>query len=252
MRTTAEINTARSAKRKAQRQETACQIGRNYHLNVRSLYSSSRGTVSYGAGGLQHVEWLYSKSYKRPARWRDGGARIEGRTLILENHLGNELARFRMPSGKLAPSSCLLQGDCYAVRDGVGAVRYGPTGKTGYAMILPNISGEGHYWEHGADESECYAERARKARLQELEHKRLQESAKDARRLRLLARVSSLIVTRADAFATGSCAPGIDAWCSRNGVGESIPARELVKLATQTGERRAMLAAIWACRRSLA
>jgi len=242
----------RAQARAAAAVERAVQIGRNYHRRVAPLFASARGDISYGRGGREHVEYLYARSYKFPARWLDGGARIEGGMLILETHRGVEKARFKMPRGRLAPPDCLLQGDCFAVYEGDGAVRFGPSGRTGYAMRLPGVFAH-EYWEHGSDAAECLAERARKVTLAKIQARMDGESARESRRLRLLARISSkVMVTRADAAATGACAAGIAAWCASVGAGDSMTARDVVRLATETGERRATLAAIFACRRALA
>jgi len=242
----------RASARAAAATERAVQIGRNYHRLVAPLFASARGDISYGRGGREHFGYLYARSYKFPARWLDGGARVEGGMLILETHRGVEKTRFKMPRARLAPPECLLQGDCYAVREGEGAVRFGPAGRTGYAMRLPGVYAAAEYWEHGSDAAECLAERARKVNLAEIQARMDGESARESRRLRLLARISSnVMVTRADAAATGACAAGIAAWCASVGAGDSMTARDVVRLATETGERRATLAAIFACRRAL-
>lgn len=242
----------RASARAAAATERAVQIGRNYHRRVAPLFASQRGDISYGRGGHEHKEYLYARSYKFPAIWLDGGARVEGGMLILETHRGVERARFKMPRGRLAPPDCLLQGDCYAVYEGDGAVRFGPSGRTGYAMRLPGVFAH-EYWEHGIDAADCLSERARKVTLAKIQARMDGESARESRRLRLLARISSkVMVTRADAAATGACAAGIAAWCASVGAGDSMTARDVVRLATETGERRATLAAIFACRRALA
>ena len=240
----------RAQARAAVQRARAVLIGENYHTNVAPLHASARGAVSYGAGGLEHVEYLYAKSYRYPAIWRDGGARIEGRTLILEDYKKRERARFLMPPARaaLAPVECLLDGDVYAILDGDGgAVRYGVAGRTGYALL------HGAVWEHGANAEHCRAEGARKAALVVLQAQAATESARDARRLRLLAKISTkIIVTRNDARAAGACTAGIDAFCNRHGLGTGAPARDVVALASQTGERRALAAALMACRRAIA
>lgn len=242
----------RAQARAAAANARAVQIGRNYHRRVAPLFASARGDISYGRGGREHVEYLYARSYKFPARWLDGGARVERGMLILENHRGVEKARIKMPPARarLAPPDCLLQGDCYAVYEGKGAVRFGPAGRTGYAMRLPGVYAH-HYWEHGSDAADCLAERARKVNIAQIQARMDGESARESRRLRLLARISNTVmVTRADAAATGACAAGIAAWCARVGAGDSMTARDVVRLATETGERRAILAAIFACQRA--
>ena len=237
----------------SKRNAVAIAIGENYHKNIRPLYGSRRGAVSYGSGGIEHCEWLYAKSYKHPARWRDGGARIEKGILILENHLGTEKARFPFPRGRLAPSESLLHGDAYGLVDEDGAVqRYSPKGVTGVALRL--VDGDGAlYWEHGKDITECRAEAARKIALLLEQKTRLRESQRDARRLRLLARISSgVLVTRQDARDTGACVAGINAWCDRvNITQDALPARDVFRLANATGERRAMAAVLLACRKAL-
>jgi hypothetical protein len=241
------------SKRAAANATRAITIGENYHRNIGALYGSRRGAVSYGSGGTEHCEWLYAKSYRHPARWRDGGARIERGILILENHLGTEKARFPFPRGRLAPAESLLHGDAFGLLDADGTVqRHSPKGFTGVALHL--VDGDGAlYWEHGTDITECRAEAARKIALQIEQKTRLRESQQDARRLRLLARISTgVLVTRQDARDTGACVAGINAWCDRvNITADALPARDVFRLATATGERRAMAAVLVACRKAL-
>jgi hypothetical protein len=237
----------------SKRNAAAIAIGENYHHNICALYGSRRGAVSYGAGGIEHCEWIYAKSYRHPARWKDGGARIERGILILENHLGTEKARFPFPRGRLAPPESLLHGDVYGLVDADGTVqRHSPKGFTGVAVHL--MDGDGaKYWEHGADVTECNAEAARKIALHFEQKTRLRESRQDARRLRLLARISTgVLVTRQDARDTGACVAGINAWCERvNITADALPARDVFRLATATGERRALAAVLLACRKAL-
>jgi len=237
----------------SKRNAIAIAIGGTYHKNIRPLYGSRRGAVSYGAGGTEHCEWIYAKSYRHPARWRDGGARIERGILILENHLGTEKARFPFPRGRLAPAESLLHGDAYGLLDADGTVqRHSPKGFTGVALQL--MDGDGaKYWEHGADVTECRAEAVRKLSLHIEQKTRLRESRQDARRLRLLARISAKVtVTRQDARDTGACVAGINAWCERvNITQDALPVRDVFRLATATGERRAMGAVLLACRKAL-
>jgi len=241
------------SKRAAANATRAITIGENYHRNIGALYNSRRGAVVYGAGGIEHCEWLYAKSYRHPARWKDGGARIERGILILENHRGTEKARFRFPKGRLAPTESLLHGDAYGLIDADGTVqRHSPTKFTGVAVHL--MDGDGaKYWEHGADVTECHAEAARKIALRLEQKKRFVESQRDARRLRLLARISAKVtVTRQDARDTGACVAGINAWCERvNITQDALPARDVFRLATATGERQAMAAVLLACRKAL-
>lgn len=146
----------------------------------------------------------------------------------------------------------------YAVRDGrivkIGvAVQY-PRADA----FSPSESGplSGDYWEHGADAAECAAEYTRKSEQQRVMRAAARESGRDQRRLRLLARISAQVrVTRDDARAVGACAAGIAGWCERVGISDavaSMPAREIFALATKTGERTAIAAAIMAARRAVA
>lgn len=70
----------------------------DYHRNVKPLYVSSRAWVEYGRGGNEHHEYPYRGAYKsRPAKWRNAGVRLDNEEtpafVILENHLGNQVAR---------------------------------------------------------------------------------------------------------------------------------------------------------------
>lgn len=67
------------------------------------------------------------------------------------------------------------------------------------------------------------------------------------------ARISTkIMVTRDDAASIGCCIPGIQAWCNRVGAGETMAAADVVRLAIETGERRALATAIAACKRAIA
>jgi hypothetical protein len=78
--------------------------------------------------------------------------------------------------------------------------------------------------------------------------------AHTARRERLLARLSSrIMVSRDDAVRAGYCRAGIERWCRAAGIPADtteISTRQLMRLAQQTGEPRAIRVAVLAARRA--
>jgi hypothetical protein len=97
-------------------------------------------------------------------------------------------------------------------------------------------------WEHARDAMGCDAETARKfARVTEK-----RQSARDERRVRLLARLSSrLTATLSDATACGYCLAGITAWATARGVdlSSAVPLSTLVRDADDRAVRVALLVA---------
>lgn len=80
---------------------------------------------------------------------------------------------------------------------------------------------------------------------------RWQAPARRDRRARLLARLAATLpVTRADAAAAGNCPAGISSWLARVGHpdADSLPLGDVVRLATETQEPRAIASALAAAR----
>jgi len=237
----------RAQVRQGRRQILAVLVGDAYHENIKALYVSKSAGVMYGKGGNEARDYPYGGKYKTyPAIWHNAGARWEGRSVVLENSRGAEVARVRVPL-----SACfdgLIHGDLYALKTVTGVDRYGVEGKTGVA-IPAGFAG----WEHGATVDECRAEIENKRQIARERDENVRLGKRDQRRLRLLARISRrVMVSRDDAAATGACRAGIDAWCMRVGVeSDLMPAADVYQLAIQSNERRAIAAAIWACRKAI-
>jgi hypothetical protein len=237
----------RAKVRRGRRETLAVLVGDAYHENIKALYVSKSAAVMYGKGGCEAREYPYGGRYKTYAAvWHNAGARWEGRSVVLENSKGVEVARVRVPLD--ACFSGLIHGDLYALRTDTGVDRYGVEGKTGVA-IPAGFAG----WEHGATVEECYAEIERKRQIARDRDEIARLGKRDMRRLRLLARISKqVMVSRDDAAASGSCRAGIDAWCKRVGVeSDRLPAADVYRLAIESNERRAIAAAIVACRRAV-
>lgn len=127
-----------------------------------------------------------------------------------------------------------LSGDAVAVAvegaHGEHCVRFDADGrKTGVAVPMPKDLRRYGIWEHGATIAECKRELAAKRRAIRAEdreravmRRNAAERAKDARRARLLARLSTtLTATFADARAAGYCTAGIESWCRARGLDPS-------------------------------
>lgn len=252
---------AKTAKRQRIKFAAACAIGESYHDHIGALYTSQRASVIYGHGGTKQTDWhAYSKSYKYPANWQDAGARIESRTLIIETSRGTEKARLPMPAVNallVTHSDALTHGDLFGRRRAGGNIvdRFNVHGKPiGIAVEFPDIFNPTvQYWEHGNSIADCEVARQEKITHAAAKAAAARETKKESRRLRLLARISTaVLVTRADGRAIGACQAGIDGWCSRmNITTDALPARDVVRLATQSGERQALAAALHACRKAL-
>lgn len=245
-------------------------IGESYHVNVLNIYKSQRASVVYGAGAQYDYDYPYAGDHKnRRAEWHNAGARweVDGTKLILviEDSAGKERARVTMPrSLRGLGTDGLTHGDLFSLTrrervDGAMrnvATRYNEVGKiTGVAVDLPSVGRPGTYWEHGVSVSACVAERAHKQAIHDAAIVANRATAKQQRRERLLARLATRIsVTREDARATGACMAGINAWCERMGIASStnaVSSAEIVRLAKQSNEPRAIAAALIATRRAL-
>jgi len=244
------------------RRSLAVTLGESYHNNIAPLYSSSRASVCYGAGGTEGVDYdAYSKSYGYAARWKDAGARIEGQTIILENYKANEKARFVFPfkttrlSTLTTNKDILLHGDLYALKQKGGSyVRYalvkGKLVKSGVAVSATDSAGKA-YFEHGRTIKECQAEAQRKRDLVAEAAKIKALNAKMQRKARLLARLSTKLTANfTDARSVGHCNAGILSWCTSRG----IDPNGSVSLSTLShdADRRAQLVALQVARRCIA
>ncbi len=139
-------------------------LGERYHEAVHALYTSKRGAVTYGAGGVERLDWdAYGKrgyrnphtGAKQPAHWCDAGARLDDEVrpthVVLENSRGRVVARLPLTPLRLSQrrrvldGPALRRGDLYGVRRelcGISVVtRFGLHGVryavTGVALRLP-------------------------------------------------------------------------------------------------------------------
>ena len=226
------------------RRNLAVRIAKHFHEHHAPLFRSSRGGIDYGHGGHEHVDYqAYSKSYAHPARWRNAGARFDGSVLVIEDYLGKERQRIRIPFAAYAAvrdhrldiNACLSD-DLYAINaTPKTAVRYavrdnGRVAKSGMAMLFDNPRGcRTKYWEHGATLTDCRAENDRKVVLVRRHEAEIAARADDERKRRRrdetitkiakrLAARGRLVVSFEDARATGACRPGIESFCRANGL----------------------------------
>lgn len=79
------------------RKEKAIELAYEYHNNVKKLFASKRAWIEYGSGGKENADFPYKGNRKFIARWKNAGVRFDNienpKVLILENHLGNIVAR---------------------------------------------------------------------------------------------------------------------------------------------------------------
>jgi hypothetical protein len=76
-------------------------MAESFHDHIKPLYRSCQAHIARGHGGREIEDWdVYSKAWHQnhgPARYRCGGVREENSVIILENYLGNEVARLPFP-----------------------------------------------------------------------------------------------------------------------------------------------------------
>jgi hypothetical protein len=213
----------------------------SYHRHISPIYQSSRASIVLGSAATEETDWhAYSKSYGRPANWKNPAvshARImpnasvdmtatihtvRGKDITLPLH---QDARYNHPA--------LLDGDLYArVKHGI-VVRYNPRDeRTGVALRIPGIDGARAEWEHGKTISACRAEWERKSALRaaEAEAARHNPDIRARRKQRLIMRLcGGLACTVEDARAVGNCQAGIATFRQRYALGETATAAELRK-----------------------
>lgn len=234
-----------------EKQERACRIGEIWHAHVSRLYPSKRACVAYGHGGQKDRSWPYKGTMRSyPAIWHNAGAEWAGRgRLRLEDSQGRLVVVLRLPAG--ADGNGATHGDLFTTpvpgSHGLVRVRHDIHGlKTGVAVRV------GDTWEHASTVEEANAEVAHKRAIAELAERTEKLTAREARRHRLLGRISEkIIVSRDHARATGACAAGVAAWCARFGFADAAPARAVFRAALASGERRAQAAVLLAVRHAL-
>jgi hypothetical protein len=159
-------------------------------------------------------------------------------------------------SGRCERSGSALTGEVSTLTGASVATRYrvsesGNLTRTGIAVRLPmDLRARYGTWEHGASLRECKANVAAKRAVIAAEVTAKRRSARDARRERLLARLScTLTACAADATALGFCVAGIAAWATSRGVDVSgtVPIAVLVRDA----DPRAVRVALYVARKAL-
>ena len=252
-----EVLSRRGVETVAQAVEAALVIGRGCDLSYKSRYA----WVHYGLGGQVETK-RYRGAGSHWHQYANPGVRWEISTrgalrIIGESSAGIEEINIPAPRTLrgISDDGC-THGDAYSLPapSGLGLRtvrrRFGADGKPRGFAARGALD-----WEHGASYAEIIAERDRKLELAAVRETAARETARDQRRLRLLARISArVLVSREDAAAVGACRAGIDGWCERVGIAPdvaSVPARDVFRLATQSGERRAIAAGIMAARRAL-
>lgn len=129
------------------------------------------------------------------------------------------------------------------------AVIRGDLALSGYATQERDADGK-LYWEHGETIEACHAEAVRKRELA-AENARVKAlDARQQRKARLLARLSTkLAATFTDALAVGYCDSGISSWCAARGIDPSgsVP---IATLANDT-DRRAQMVALAVARKCI-
>ena len=209
---------------------TALALAKSFHVHVKSLYTSKRGGVAYGAGGQRETDWnAYSKRYGFPARWRNAGVYVSypgsAPVAVIQTARGAPVAQIPLPSAagwrkRKWTGAQLLDGDLYSVRRQVGGAivhtRYGWTKKAGWTKTGIALELPGGSFEHGATVADCRAELVRKAEVarQQAEARRL--SARLERAAHLIGRLCpSLVVTHDDRRQVGYCDAGVVAFLDR-------------------------------------
>lgn len=229
------------AKVKTRRTTYAKTFAERWQSVYSSLYSSSRASVmiqhdTFNPASLTGKDWnAYSKSYGRPAVWKDAAVVIRNREFDIYNYREKKVGTFPIPSQKeiserifdrpcqdsMIIGSPLLGGDFYVVQRSRNIYyRFDHNDKRlGYARLFKHPEKEMMYWEHGETLAECETERQHKVKLAAekamKERMRFEVARAKSLIMRLVKRAS---VTFQDARAVGYCAAGIKSFCNRTGI----------------------------------
>lgn len=239
----------------------AVSVGKSYHKNISSLYTSSRAWVGLNTAG--DVVWdndAYSKSYGYGAKYKLAGVELEDNWIYVFTSRRTLKEAIPVPKNWWA---CrfhgLLDGDLWCIRaKKIGkTVVYNRFGmkrkkvvKTGVTCQIEvpeqlrkhwpaSVDRSGIYEEHGENVTECKEAFRHKCRLAEELKTKQANSAKVERAKRLIVRLcQNLTVTHEHRKACGYCDAGTKAFLDRYG----LSGRETVTLAElrKTGDSQAL------------
>lgn len=215
----------RAANKAANNEDVALLVAECVEAHIRLITKSDKGTTEYGHG-REIVDWTYySRSYGKPAKWRNGGVTRDVKTGLVSCHPvgGNTFCIETSPTLKaaqLAPVDALLDGDAYGVTQADGTVtRHDSAGKA-HGVAIHWCGG----WEHGADFEQCRQEIEHKRNVAQTEvnakRKEPAERLKHAKAL-ILRLCPNLPATTSDARKLGFCQEGIRAFQRRYKIGET-------------------------------
>lgn len=234
---------------KRRRNNFALRFAASFHSHVRGLYTSSRADVvvfENKLGSLEDLDYCYSKSYGFPARWKNAGVVVKGRTF--EIYTSRETLVYTGVIPAISEINkynfdCCLDHDLYAIEQHKDVfVRYNIRGKkTGYAVRLPRPGSSDHYFEHGGSISEIRAEYVHKVEVynKQAQEKRISERVKRAKSLIYRYATNKVQVSYTDARAVGFCNPGIEGFCERYGLNRehSYPVSVLLNISSTQHHR---------------
>lgn len=234
---------------KRRRNSFALRFAESFHVAVRSLYTSSRADVvlfENKLGSLEALDYCYSKSYGFPAKWKNAGVVVKGRTFEIYTSRETLVYTGTIPAiaeiGKYN-FDCCLDHDLYAIEQHKDVfVRYNIRGKrTGYAVRLPKPGSSDYYYEHGNTIKEAKDEYAHKVDVynKQAQEKRISDRVKRAKALIYRFATNSVQVSYTDARAVGFCNPGIAAFCERYGLNKerSYPVSVLLNISSTQHHR---------------
>lgn len=226
----------------------ALRFTESFHSSVKSLYTSKRASVVLfqdRLGSLDDLDYCYSKSYGFPARWKNAGVVVKGRTFEIYTSRETLVYTGVIPTIKEIDKynfDCCLNGDLFAIEVHKDVfVRYNKGKKTGYAVRLPEPGSAGYYYEHGKTLKEVKDEYAHKVDVykKKEQEKRISERVSRAKSLIYRYATNKVQVSYTDARAVGFCNPGIEAFCERYGLNkeESYPVSVLLNISSTQHHR---------------
>jgi len=197
--------------------------------NINDLYKSRYGGIDINSnGGVEHVEYLYAKSYGFPAKWKNAGVMIcpSEQKIKVYDYRSNLVATYKLPKYKELQKRILgdFELECaYAKKSTHGAYKlYDNNDKLiCLSKKMPAPDGDGQYWEHGKDIDTINEEYQNKVSIY---NKELAEAAltKKITRAKSLAKhlVNNLCVTYEDARAVGYCEAGVNNFINKHLAGK--------------------------------
>jgi len=234
-------------------------------LSARDVLSAVAKAAASGARVMQEAPHEVSKAYKYPVRYTTAVAsRLDG-TVTWEvvrrvsfgapSSLASRVGHTPVEifAGLAVTRDGLLSGDAFGLLRGKFVERYARSGKLiGWASPMPHdLWHRFGAWEHATTQQGCAQEIENKRATLANEARVKIITARDARRTRLLARVShKLVATFDDARACGFCAAGITDWAAGRGI--ALDAEVPIAVLARDGDRRAQAVALLVARRALA